>query len=443
MHRCTTPWAFLFFAFTAVAASGCTKVGNFGDGDGVHGSGSCKLGTLGCLCDSWGGCDFGLQCVRDRCEPLGPSDTGTIPESGAQSPGIVTSGASQTPDTDASTTSPEPGDPDSETSPSSSGPSSEQGTSSASSSSQSSTQDSCKDGLVNSNETDVDCGGPACPACEDGRRCIIHLDCVSQNCRDGSCVSDQQPACIKDEDCQDDSPCTQDRCVAQRCQNVAVADGTACNDQERCTIKDRCLSGRCTGQDTRVFYETFSNPDTLGFELDYAPPRRLWQAGTARVSGCSDRGYVEDPGKDHTQDMANGVLGVDIGGCSQDASMREMDCAWTRYIDVSFFDDDLHFSFWRHVSSPGFEGGRDGMRVRNFQYYRLKGDSTLHRMKTGWPDKINDRRWTFDDRIIKREEVTGPISFGICYRRLSGSGSFAGWSVDDVKVRQIGCEPRS
>lgn len=440
MLRSTKSWVFLLFAIAGSVATGCVKASDFGDGDGVDAKSNCALGTLGCLCDAWGGCDLGLACIRDRCEPV---------ESGTQetNPGAVTTSADTTtspipdpgtkPGTEPNTTQ-EPGEPGE--------PDSSQGTgqtSSTTSDSSSSSHDSCEDGLVNFNETDVDCGGPACPGCQNGRRCLINLDCVSQYCGDGICVADQEPACSSDADCGDNNPCTQDQCINKRCQHSNAADGTACEDKQRCTINDRCLAGRCTGQDTRVFYETFSNPETLGFELRYSPPQRLWEAGTARASSCSDPGYVEDPSNDHTQDMANGVLGVDIGGCSQDAGMRDLDCAWTRYIDVSFFDDDLNFSFWRRIATPGIRSGRDGMRVRNFQYYRLEGDDTLHEFKTGWDNKKNDRRWTYDEAIIPREKVTAPVSFGICYRRLGGRGSFAGWSVDDVKLRQVGCEPKS
>jgi Dictyostelium (slime mold) repeat len=40
---------------------------------------------------------------------------------------------------------------------------------------------SCGDGLMNSSESDIDCGG-GCPQCEDGKMCWGSYDCVSNNC---------------------------------------------------------------------------------------------------------------------------------------------------------------------------------------------------------------------------------------------------------------------
>ncbi|MEM9462930.1 MAG: hypothetical protein AAGF11_52800 [Myxococcota bacterium] len=48
----------------------------------------------------------------------------------------------------------------------------------------------CDDGRLNSLETDVDCGGPDCPACPGGSACIQDTDCRSSVCGDrpGECV---------------------------------------------------------------------------------------------------------------------------------------------------------------------------------------------------------------------------------------------------------------
>lgn len=106
-------------------------------------------------------------------------------------------------------------------------------------------------------------------------------------------------------------------------------------------------------------------------------------------------------------------------------------------MDVSFFERDVHFSFWRHMSTPGWDSSRP--KVQNYKYLRIKGDKRLRELATGWSDGQVDHRWTFDDSTFK-VVTKAPVSVGICYRRISGSGRFASWSVDDVKIRQKGCE---
>jgi hypothetical protein len=43
----------------------------------------------------------------------------------------------------------------------------------------------CADGIKNGNETDVDCGGPTCPKCADGKTCLGATDCQSGVCSGG------------------------------------------------------------------------------------------------------------------------------------------------------------------------------------------------------------------------------------------------------------------
>ena len=40
----------------------------------------------------------------------------------------------------------------------------------------------CADGIANGRETDVDCGGPSCPACGVGQGCSAGGDCSSGTC---------------------------------------------------------------------------------------------------------------------------------------------------------------------------------------------------------------------------------------------------------------------
>ena len=38
---------------------------------------------------------------------------------------------------------------------------------------------SCSNGVRDGDETDIDCGGGACPACANGRACVAARDCAS------------------------------------------------------------------------------------------------------------------------------------------------------------------------------------------------------------------------------------------------------------------------
>jgi len=47
----------------------------------------------------------------------------------------------------------------------------------------------CRDGIKNGIETDVDCGGGTCPRCATGRTCNVANDCTSGTCTSGQCVT--------------------------------------------------------------------------------------------------------------------------------------------------------------------------------------------------------------------------------------------------------------
>ncbi len=46
---------------------------------------------------------------------------------------------------------------------------------------------SCTDGIKNGQETDVNCGGPDCKPCDDGKSCSIDTDCTAGLCTAGKC----------------------------------------------------------------------------------------------------------------------------------------------------------------------------------------------------------------------------------------------------------------
>jgi len=49
--------------------------------------------------------------------------------------------------------------------------------------------DLCLNGVKDTDESDVDCGGPTCPKCEDRKSCNINSDCSSDFCQNGICSS--------------------------------------------------------------------------------------------------------------------------------------------------------------------------------------------------------------------------------------------------------------
>lgn len=49
-------------------------------------------------------------------------------------------------------------------------------------------EETCYDSAMNQDETDIDCGGTICSACELGKTCLENSDCISDNCTENLCV---------------------------------------------------------------------------------------------------------------------------------------------------------------------------------------------------------------------------------------------------------------
>ncbi len=142
----------------------------------------------------------------------------------------------------------------------------------------------CDDGEQNQAETDVDCGGPACPACADGRSCASDGDCQSGFCDAGTCAqppghctndtrdADETdvdcggadcPGCADGQACDDDGDCQSDYCQGGTCQPAGPScddgeqngaetdvdcggpDCPACADDQGCEDDSDCLSDNC------------------------------------------------------------------------------------------------------------------------------------------------------------------------------------------------------
>ncbi|MFZ6177585.1 lamin tail domain-containing protein [Nannocystis pusilla] len=144
--------------------------------------------------------------------------------------------------------------------------------------------ESCEDGEENGSETDVDCGGPACPACVDGSACVADTDCAGMSCVDAvcgppaatcddavhngsetdvDCGGADCPACGESQACAEAVDCASQSCVDGSCAAPACDDDVEngeetavdcggpecepCGDALGCEVADDCKSGVCDG----------------------------------------------------------------------------------------------------------------------------------------------------------------------------------------------------
>jgi hypothetical protein len=91
---------------------------------------------------------------------------------------------------------------------------------------------SCGDNVKNGTETDIDCGGSACPKCALGKICTVGSDCLSTVCN-GTC----QPSCSDGVKNQGE---TDIDCGGPNCGPCALGDD--------CTSGGDCITGRCISQ---------------------------------------------------------------------------------------------------------------------------------------------------------------------------------------------------
>jgi len=95
----------------------------------------------------------------------------------------------------------------------------------------------CNNGVKNSGETDIDCGGANCVPCDDGKTCVANADCWSGSCMGGRCVASctdgAKNGSETDVDC--GGSCTADCAVGQRCNANGDCVGNRCSGQHFCT----------------------------------------------------------------------------------------------------------------------------------------------------------------------------------------------------------------
>ena len=91
----------------------------------------------------------------------------------------------------------------------------------------------CEDGLLNGDETDVDCGGDLCGPCDQEQRCIGDEDCVSGLCVGALCELPTPPPCSDGVQNGDESGID----CGGRC--------APCEEPPECIGGEDCISGLC------------------------------------------------------------------------------------------------------------------------------------------------------------------------------------------------------
>ncbi|HEX3695061.1 MAG TPA: esterase-like activity of phytase family protein [Polyangia bacterium] len=81
-------------------------------------------------------------------------------------------------------------------------------------------------------------------ACNDGNPCT-----QTDACQTGVCAGGNPVTCVAADQCHAAGVCDP---ASGACTNPTIADGTACNDGNACTVADRCVAGTCAAGDPMV-----------------------------------------------------------------------------------------------------------------------------------------------------------------------------------------------
>ena len=90
----------------------------------------------------------------------------------------------------------------------------------------------CRDGIKNGAETDIDCGG-TCPRCATGKTCNVANDCASGTCTSGQCVT-CTPKDLCGSDAHGNCQCNQDFATQQPVCNSSQPLGLTVDSCDKC-----------------------------------------------------------------------------------------------------------------------------------------------------------------------------------------------------------------
>lgn len=206
---------------------------------------------------------------------------------------------------------------------------------------------SCTDGVMNGDETDVDCGG-SCNACVDGAACTSSADCASKHCDLSVC---QIPTCSDNQSNSDET----DVDCGGSCASKCAAD-RKCNSTSDCdTVASLfCSRGYCIP--THCTNTTLDGGETAvdcGGPCGACQPAQACNTGSDCTSGLCSAVCLDSSCSDSVQNDTE--TDVDCGGlclskcspgesCLKDTDCSSGHCSFGRCVGPSCFDAVLNGS---------------------------------------------------------------------------------------------------
>ncbi len=245
----------------------------------------------------------------------------------------------------------------------------------------------CNDGVVNGTETDVDCGGPACPRCADLKSCKTADDCTSGVCKDVGKGLECQPPSPTDgvkNGTETDIDCGgagNPQCIAGKsclahadCQSDGCGYNNKCTDGRSCTAHnggDTCGSGGAGGVGAASWESCCTTATVAGVKIGkYQVTSGRMRAFLERTNG-NVRKVVQDAraaGQLHGATMNaawDPYLPTSMEGCDQLGNCDASELTDHFYNDNTSFQG-IYTSALRHVGGAIFDGqslGQQGCRI--------------------------------------------------------------------------------
>lgn len=279
---------------------------------------------------------------------------------------------------------------------------------------------SCRDGIENQDETDIDCGGNTCEACETGKDCEYSSDCKSDYCSaSGKCV---EKLCSNNQTDSNNSETDVD-CGGENCE--ACVDGKACKTNADCR-SSYCQNGFCKkatcNDNVRNGFETdidcggyscegCSNGHNCFADDDCSSDYCALLNKTCTLATCTD--YVKNQNE---TDVDCG--GENCGACQEDQSCKEdEDCVSgnCRYgqcgsgtsqdSDGDGMPDDWERQYGLDPQTYDRDNDPDGDGMKNYEEYVYFVD-TQRAISPTMPDTDGDSYSDGQEVII---DLTNPI----------------------------------